>query len=182
MNDNIFLLGKNITLRTFNPDDALLFCSGENDPDVRETLFLAYPANVDQIRDRIVSQINSGNAVVLTIADKYSDKAIGQTAFFRIDPISHSAIFYIALLDKSKWSQGLGTEATQLMIKYGFDTLNLHRIQLHVFADNHAAIHIYKKIGFKKEGILREAMYHHGKYCDFLVMGCLKNEWIQPSI
>jgi len=177
MNDNTFLAGQNVILRSFNPDDALLFCQGENDPDVRETLFLAYPINVDQIQDRIIAQINSANAVLLTIADKTTNKAIGQTAFFRIDPIGRSAIFYLALLDKSKWSQGLGTEATRLMIDYGFNTLNLHRIQLHVFQDNKAAIRIYEKIGFKKEGVLREVMYHHGKYCDFLVMGCLKNEW-----
>ncbi|MBU0713479.1 GNAT family N-acetyltransferase [bacterium] len=182
MNDNTFLVRQHVILRSFNPNDALLFCPGENDPDVRETLFLAFPANVDQIRDRIVAQINSGNALLLTIADKTTDKAIGQTAFFRIDSVSRSAIFYIALLDKSKWSQGLGTEATQLMVEYGFNTLNLHRIQLHVFIDNRAAIHIYEKIGFKKEGVLREAMYHHGKYCDFLVMGCLKSEWTQTVI
>ncbi|MBU1633891.1 GNAT family N-acetyltransferase [bacterium] len=182
MNDNTFLVRQHVILRSFNPNDALLFCPGENDPDVRETLFLAFPANVDQIRDRIVAQINSGNALLLTIADKTSGKAIGQTAFFRIDSVSRSAIFYIALLDKSKWSQGLGTEATQLMVEYGFNTLNLHRIQLHVFIDNRAAIHIYEKIGFKKEGVLREAMYHHGKYCDFLVMGCLKSEWTQTVI
>lgn len=177
MNNATFLASQNIILRSFSPNDALLFCQGENDPDVREALFLAYPINVDQIRDRIITQINSTNTALLTIADKTTNRAIGQTAFFRIDPISRSAIFYLALLDKSKWSQGLGTEATRLMIDYGFNTLNLHRIQLHVFQDNKTAIRIYEKIGFKKEGVLREAMYHHGKYCDFLVMGCLKNEW-----
>jgi len=181
-NNGLFLRGQNIVLRPFDPDDAILFCQGENDPDIRETLFLAFPVNVDQIRARIIAQINSQNAVLLTITNKATNTAIGQTAFFRIDPISRSAIFYLALLDKSQWSQGLGTEATQLMVDYGFNTLNLHRIQLHVFKDNEAAVRIYTKIGFQTEGVLRDAMYHHGKYCDFLVMGCLKNEWNQKPL
>ena len=177
MSSEVFIRGRQILLRPFQTDDTILFSIGENDPEIRETLFLAFPINVDRIRERITAQVNSQNAVILTIAEKTTGKAIGQTAFFRIDPISRSGIFYLALLDKSKWSRGLGTEATRLMLEYGFNTLNLHRIQLHVFKDNKAAIRIYEKIGFKIEGTLREAMYHHGRYCDFLVMGCLKSEW-----
>lgn len=177
MEHSTFISGKKILLRPYISADALLFCRGENDPEVRETLFLAFPINVDQIHERIQSQIKAQNAVVFSIADKTTQAAVGQTAFFRIDPISRSAIFYLAILDKTRWSQGLGSEATRLMIEYGFNTLNLHRIQLHVFKNNRPAIRIYEKTGFKTEGLLREAMYQHGKYCDFLVMGCLKDEW-----
>jgi RimJ/RimL family protein N-acetyltransferase len=177
-----FIIGNKIVLRPFDSRDILLFYKGENDPDIRETLFLAYPVNVDHIKGRIESQIKSRDTVVLSIAEKPGGATIGQTAFFRIDYISRSAIFYLALMDKTVWSKGYGTEATQLMIDYGFHTLNLNRIQLHVFSGNLTAIKIYEKIGFVKEGVLREAMYHHGKYCDFLVMGLLKREWQAHSL
>ncbi|HDP69152.1 MAG TPA: N-acetyltransferase [Candidatus Marinimicrobia bacterium] len=147
MEHSTFISGKKILLRPYIADDALLFCRGENDPEVRETLFRAFPINVDRIHERIQSQIKAQNAVVFSIADKI------------------------------RWAQGLGSEATRLMIEYGFNTLNLHRIQLHVFKNNHPAIRIYEKIGFKTERLLREAMYQHGEYCYFLLMGCLRDEW-----
>jgi len=175
--NNQFIVGEKVILRPCEPGDELLFMQGENDPEIRETLFLAYPVNLTLIKERLESQIKSRDTVLLSIIEKSSNNPVGQTAYFRIDYISRSAIFYLALLDKSVWSKGYGTETTQLMIDYGFNTLNLNRIQLHVFSDNLPAIKIYEKIGFVKEGVLREAMYHHGKYCDFLVMGLLKREW-----
>ncbi len=63
------------------------------------------------------------------------------------------------------------------MIQYGFDILNLNRIQLHVCCDNVFAVKAYEKAGYKIEGTLRQAMYHHNKYCDFYVMGILRSEY-----
>jgi RimJ/RimL family protein N-acetyltransferase len=80
-------------------------------------------------------------------------------------------------LDSDYWSLGLGSEATKLMMRYAFDTLNLNRIQLHVYSENKPAIRIYNAVGFKKEGVLRQAMFRSGAYHDFWVMGMLKREW-----
>jgi RimJ/RimL family protein N-acetyltransferase len=104
-------------------------------------------------------------------------QAVGVTAFFRIDYVSRAAIFYLALLDPQAWSKGFGGEATRLMVDYAFATLNLHRIQLHVCAENAPAIRIYEKAGFVKEGVLRQAMYRRGGYVDFWVMGILREDW-----
>jgi RimJ/RimL family protein N-acetyltransferase len=87
--------------------------------------------------------------------------------------------FYIVLLDKSVWGKGLGTEATHLVIDYGFNMLNLNRIQLHVNAENEAAKAVYKKIGFKHEGTLRQAMYKNNKYYDFWLMSILAEEYFR---
>jgi len=110
--------------------------------------------------------------------DKQSDQPVGQTAFFRIDYISRAAVFYLAILDPNCWSQGLGTETTQMMMQYAFNTLNLNRIQLHVCQETTAAIKIYQRVGFKKEGVLRQAMYRNGRYYDFWVMGLLRSDWL----
>jgi RimJ/RimL family protein N-acetyltransferase len=86
------------------------------------------------------------------------------------------AIFYIGIADKTNWSKGYGSEATELMVHYAFSTLNLNRIQLHVAKENKPAVKVYQKAGFKIEGTLREAMYHKGQYCDFYVMGILRSD------
>ncbi len=176
---NPFLIGRYIYLRPLQLEDSDFIARGENNPKVRETLFLFLPNYPALTKEKISQQINSRETIIFTIVEKASDIPVGQTAFFRIDWVSRAAIFYLAILDPAFWGKGYGTETTQLMVDYAFETLNLNRIQLHVFADNVAAIKIYQKVGFIKEGVLRQAMFHHDHYCDFWVMGILKNDWLQ---
>ena len=174
---NPFLIGKKIHLRPVEAEDAKFLSKGENDPIVRESLFLALPISLSSEQEKIEKYIKTKEAIVLTIIEQQSNKPVGQTAFFRIDYISRSAIFYLAILDPTHWSKGFGSEATQLMVDYAFETLNLNRIQLHVCAENTPAIKIYKRVGFIKEGVLRQAMFRNGNYVDFWVMGILRNDW-----
>lgn len=173
-----FLTSNKIFLRPIELEDAEFLSKGENDPIVRESLFLALPVSLTNEQEKIEQYIKSKDAVVLTIIEKDMNKPVGQTAFFRVDYISRAAVFYLAILDPAHWSQGLGTEATQLMVDYAFNTLNLNRIQLHVCAENTPAIKIYQRVGFQKEGILRQAMFRNGAYHDFWVMGILRSDWL----
>ncbi len=175
------MIGKKIYLRPVEPEDANFLSRGENHPVVRESLFLAFPVSLSAERERIDQYIKSRDSIVLTIVNPRTDQPVGQTAFFRIDYISRAAVFYLAILDPADWSKGYGSEATQLMVDYAFATLNLNRIQLHVCAENIPAIRIYERVGFIKEGVLRQAMFRNGAYVDFLVMGILRSDWLARS-
>lgn len=175
------MAGEKIHLTPVELNDAGVLTACENDPDVRHALFLAFPVAREQQEEKIRTYISSKDSIVFTIREKQSSKAIGQTAFFRLDYISRAAVFYLAILDKSCWSKGYGSEATRLMLNYAFETLNLNRIQLHVCAENPPAIKIYQKLGFVKEGVLRQAMYRDGHYVNFWVMGLLKQDWKNQS-
>lgn len=176
--DHPFLIGEKIYLRPVEVEDAKFLSKGENDPIVRESLFLALPVSLTNEQEKVEQYIKSQDAIVIIIVEKKTNKPIGQTGFFRIDYISRAAIFYLAILDPAHWSKGYGTEATQLMVDYAFKTLNLNRIQLHVCAENTSAIKIYQRAGFIKEGILRQAMYRQGNFVDFWVMGILRDDWL----
>lgn len=177
--DNSFLIGKKVYLRPIELADARMVCQGENDPMVRETLFLYFPAALTKVEDKIRQYVSSNETIMFTVVEKESNRAVGQTAFFRVDYVSRAAIFYLAILSPDCWSKGLGADTTQLMVDYAFDTLNLNRIQLHVYAQNIPAIKIYQRVGFVKEGVLRQAMFHHGVYCDFWVMAILQQDWLK---
>ncbi len=88
-----------------------------------------------------------------------------------------NATLGITIGDKAQRNKGYGTEATKIALDYCFNTLNLHRVGLWVFEFNEKAIHCYEKLGFKKEGISREAVYKNGGYCNIVNMGILKDEW-----
>jgi RimJ/RimL family protein N-acetyltransferase len=64
-----------------------------------------------------------------------------------------------------------------LLIEYGFNTLNLHRIELTTFGFNVRALKSYLKIGFQEEGRRREAIFANGEYHDSIMLGLLRSEW-----
>jgi RimJ/RimL family protein N-acetyltransferase len=75
------------------------------------------------------------------------------------------------------WGQGYGTEAMQLLLRYAFLELNLHRVQLTVFEYNARALRLYHRLGFQHEGTLREFLHRDGRRYDMLIMGLLDEEW-----
>jgi RimJ/RimL family protein N-acetyltransferase len=103
---------------------------------------------------------------------------IGGTGFVNLDSRNRSAEFGIVIGDKSYWDQGYGTEAVCLLVKHGFNTLNLNRVYLRVLENNPRAMRAYEKAGFSHEGRQRQAEYKDGKYLDLLVMSILKDEFI----
>lgn len=176
---NPFIIGEKIYLRAPEDGDEEIIAKTENHPDSRKTLFYALPTNLDSIQDKWNKLHDDSNTIVFIICSKSPDKSIGIVAFHRIDWVGRMAIFYIAIADTENRSKGFGTESTQLVINYAFNTLNLNRIQLHVAVENKKAIAVYKKTGFVVEGTLRQAMFRNGKYHDFYVMGLLKKDYTQ---
>jgi RimJ/RimL family protein N-acetyltransferase len=83
----------------------------------------------------------------------------------------------IIIGDKSAWNQGYGTESVRLLVKLGFETLNLNRIYLHVFETNPRAVKCYEKAGFVHEGRQRQGEWQDGRFIDVLVMSILQEEW-----
>jgi RimJ/RimL family protein N-acetyltransferase len=79
--------------------------------------------------------------------------------------------------DEPHWGKGLGTEFAVVMVKYGFEELDLHRIIAKCDPENHGSYRIMEKIGMTKEGHLRENQRIRGKYRDTLIYGILRGEW-----
>ena len=64
------------------------------------------------------------------------------------------------------------------LLSHAFNDLNLNRVYSEVFSDNPAlANQFYDKLGFQREGLLRQNAYKEGKYIDCVVIGILKDEW-----
>ena len=79
-------------------------------------------------------------------------------------------------LDQNLRGLGLGKEALWLMCNFGFNNMNLHKIWCEVF-DNNSSINLYRKIGFKDEGLIRDTYFENGKYGNSYLLSVLDNEW-----
>ncbi|WP_054028335.1 GNAT family N-acetyltransferase [Bacillus sp. FJAT-28004] len=108
---------------------------------------------------------------------KETDELLGEVVLNEIDATNRSANIRIGIQGAQHRGKGYGTEAMILMLRYGFEKLNLHRIHLGVYAFNPRAIHVYEKIGFQREGIERDALYMDGKFHDLITMSILEDEF-----
>ena len=72
--------------------------------------------------------------------------------------------------------KGFGSDALRQLCRYGFEYLNLNRIWCEVYSNN-ASLDMYRHIGFKDEGILRENYYSEGKYWDSHILSMLKRDY-----
>lgn len=80
-------------------------------------------------------------------------------------------------LYKDYWGKGIMIEAVRILINYGFQQLNLNRIEATTDSENASSIKLLERIGFLKEGHLRQKYFYKGKYHDELVFSLLKKDW-----
>lgn len=120
---------------------------------------------------------NARDEVLWVVADAESDACIGHVGLYNIDHRVRAAEFAVLIGDSAHWGNGLGTALTRAALGYGFSQLNLHRIYLTVLDSNPRAIHLYEKLGFVKEGVMRDSQFRDGAYCDTVLMSLLDQEW-----
>ena len=173
-----FLSGERVYLRPFESDDIPQLLCWLNDPAVWRTLGVFLPVS-EKTEQEFVEIANSGkdNIVYLAIALHEGNRLIGSMGLKDIIWKDRSATFGIFIGPAECRSQGYGTEATRLLLDYAFRTLNLNRIGLEVFANNAAAIRVYEKVGFVREGVQRERRFLDGKYVDQYLYGILAREF-----
>lgn len=182
------LFGNRIRLRAAEKTDIDTFCRWVNDPEVTENLMLSYPmSRVEEERwyEHMLEQPPSEHVFVIEVKGLESPRAwqaIGTCQVMNIDWRNRSAEVGIMIGEKACWNQGYGTETMQRLLQHGFNTLNLHRIWLQVYAKNPGGIRAYEKAGFTHEGTLRQAHYQHGKYYDVHIMSVLREEWQLTNI
>lgn len=116
-------------------------------------------------------------SVMLAICDQATDNHVGNVALKHIHPVHRRADFSIIIGDKAVWGRGFATEATRLMVDYGFRRWNLHSIYLGVLVENVAAVRAYEKVGFRIDGTDREAWWADGRFHDVHRMSILATEY-----
>jgi RimJ/RimL family protein N-acetyltransferase len=100
--------------------------------------------------------------------------AVGFVLLTKINPIHRSADIGLRIGAPQDRGQGLGREALMLGLRYAWDHLNLHRVQLSVFESNQAARRAYRAAGFEEEGTLRQAAFINGRWENVVVMSALR--------
>jgi RimJ/RimL family protein N-acetyltransferase len=173
-----FVKGAQVYLRPLQLEDLTAhYLNWLNDPEVTRYMETGtFPTTERDLAKFYEDITGSRSQVILAVADRKSGQHIGNVKLGPIHWVHRCATFGILIGDKKFWGKGVGLEATRLTVQYGFDRLNLRRIDLGVFADHTAAVRCYEKAGFKVEGRMRESLFQDGKYVDRLWMALLRSE------
>jgi RimJ/RimL family protein N-acetyltransferase len=175
------LKGKSVLLRPVKRSDISYFLKWFNDPEVIQYLELYLPMT-EMYEEKYIEELGTTRAksdapFVIEAIEGASTKPIGSCGLHEINSKDGKAIFGMGIGEKDYWSKSYGTEATRLLIDYGFQQLNLHRISSSAFAFNERSIKFHKKVGFQEEGRLRQAIFKNGQYHDLMLFGILREEW-----
>lgn len=173
------IIGERVNLRPPEREDLPRFVNWFSDPEVRRHLLIYLPFSLAQEEkwfEQLLERIQRGDEVLLVIETR-DGKPIGNLGLHSINWKDRHAELGILIGEKSYWGQGYGTDAIRTLLKTAFDEMNLHRVYLRVDADNARGIRCYEKVGFQREGILREITFREGRYVDQHLMSILRSEF-----
>ncbi|WP_438434962.1 GNAT family N-acetyltransferase [Gorillibacterium sp. sgz500922] len=180
------LTGEKVILRPFSEGDGQRMLEILAEPEVRRlTGSVTSEAEAqapdseeekERIRQWYRTRSDQTDRLDLAICDRASGELVGEAVFNEYDPSTGNVNFRI-LIGAAGQGKGIGSEAVGLFLRYGFEELKLHKVELSVFSFNPRAERVYRKNGFRLEGIRREDLCYEGEYVDSLLFGILRSEY-----
>jgi [ribosomal protein S5]-alanine N-acetyltransferase len=173
--------GERVCLRWLNDDDVNALFSIFSDPKVMQ-YWSSLPLEDTKAAQELLAVIRDGfqrKTLFQWGISLYRDNTvIGTCTLYHIDTRNRRAEIGYALGSKY-WKNGFMQEALRLLIDYCFNSLNFHRLEADIDPLNAASIKLVERLGFQKEGYLRERWLVGGNAQDSLIYGLLKNDWLK---
>jgi RimJ/RimL family protein N-acetyltransferase len=175
------LQGKNILLRALEREDLKQLHKWQNDGDIMR-LARSYPDNMvsmEALENEYEKTIKGEDheKQVFIIQARSGGKAIGWASIRHWGKKALGADIGLAIGEKKHWRKGYGTEVTKLLQHEVFEQLGLHRAEWWTNSDNKGSLALAKKLGFKEEGRLRDAVFYDNRFHDLIVLGLLREEY-----
>jgi RimJ/RimL family protein N-acetyltransferase len=158
--------GKKVVLRRVEPADYPDIQRWQNDPEVFRWMDYEHPFSLEDIRRSEERAVADGHPFLVTL----DGRGVGRIGLNNLRARDEMASFYVFVGERDVKGQGVGLDATMAMLKFGFDVLNLRKIELWTLADNERALKMYKTAGFVEDARLPERSFHDGHYVDHVVM------------
>ncbi len=173
-----------IAVRRARPDDAADIARLMADPEVFGNLLQLPMTTAESWQQRLAQDPAAGHLHVLAVRD---GQVVGSAGLHPQERLRrrHCAMLGISVA-RAAQGQGVGTALMQTLCDYADDWAQILRIELTVFTDNHRAIALYQRFGFRTEGTHRAYALRQGVYADVLAMARLHPcpptlGWPQPD-
>lgn len=173
--------GKKTKLREYRIDDVETVLKYINDPEIKHLMHndVPYLLTLQDEMKWFEGRSAKKDTYSFAIETLEDGKYIGGCGINTLDWKNSVACVGIFIGDKDYWGKGYGSDAMTTLIKFIFNQMNINKINLYVYDFNKRAIKSYEKCGFQIEGVLRQEVFKNGQYHDDIVMGILRDEYLQ---
>ncbi|HLR03994.1 MAG TPA: GNAT family N-acetyltransferase [Virgibacillus sp.] len=166
---------QDLHIRVMEKEDAPFLHKLYNNPDIMSYWFEEAHLSLKALEKSF--EDSSGNDINRQFILMDGNEKVGLVELVDIDWRHRNAEFTIMIAPGFQ-GRGYALPATKLAMRYGFSTLNLHKLYLYVDKINEKAIHIYEKAGFQVEGVAKEMFFVNGSYHDAIVMGVFQRDML----
>jgi [ribosomal protein S5]-alanine N-acetyltransferase len=170
------LRGAQVVLRWLTADDIDALHEIFSDPEVAR--FLAIPRQQGrEDTERFLDGIHEGyrTGTLYQWGVEHAGRIVGTCTLGGIDWENRRAEIGFALA-RAAWGRRLMPDALAALIAHAFGELNLHRIEADVDPRNSASLHLLERLGFRREGHLRERYFKDGEIQDSIMLGLLRQD------
>ena len=175
------LEGRYVDLRQIEESDLPELRDWRNSHYIRAYTREFRPLNILNQKNWFESLLTDRSNIMFAIEKKEDEAVVGCCGLTYINWKEGHGEISIYIGDQNWQEKGYATDALQLLLKYGFCELRLHRIYAIIFGYNEASIKFFEKNRFKLEGRHREARFWDGKFHDELVYGILEDEYLSEA-
>ena len=164
-----------ISIRKFERIDIPKKVEWINNPENNQFLHYDIPISVEGTEKWFDS--HEGETTRFDAVIEADSVPVGTIGLLEIDRKNSKAEYYIAMGETEYKGKGVAKEASRLILSYGFEELGLNRIYLFTEVENVAAQKLFERVGFAREGVIRQDIVSHGKYVDRIAYGFLREDW-----
>ncbi|HVO20973.1 MAG TPA: GNAT family protein [Anaeromyxobacter sp.] len=173
------LVTPRLALRACVPADALAVLAVFSDPEVMR--YWSTPpwnglADAEAFLQRAKAQWEAGAGIRWVLDERGGDRAVGTVTLFALHPGGDRAEVGFALR-RASWGRGYMREALTSVLDWAFGAPGLRRVEADVDPRNEASVRTLERLGFAREGLLRERWEVAGEVVDSLILGLLRREW-----
>lgn len=174
------LYGKKVLLRAMEEDDLEKIRKQTNTAEFERMIVgWTLPLSAKDQKEWFQSYKNSMDTIRYII-ETVEDGAVGMMGIGKIDWKNGIANdLGMRIFKNEHRSKGLATDGWMSLLRYIFDELRLNRVNASALTYNAASLRVLEKVGFKIEGTQRQAVYKNGKYHDIIMLGCVKEDYIE---
>ena len=167
-------------LREIALDDVEFYFHHFNNDKIIEGCCFPGPKTLEAAKEELerycISPFKEDKGIRWGIVRKGDNELIGTCGYYDWNKtVCRAEIGYD--LDPAYWGQGVMTEALHAVLRYGFEKMGLNRIQAIIDSNNTQSIKLVYRLGFKKEGVLRQRSYFNGQFRDDACFSLLREEW-----
>lgn len=170
-----------IYLRILEETDIPTTTKWMNNPEISDIMGLIPAFSLHNQLEWFKKNDSDKTRYVFAICNNSDNQHIGNVGLSSIDYINRNCMFSIIIFDTRNRGKGAGSDATKLALDFAFNRLNMNKVYLKTSEKFIEALKMYQKLGFVKEGVMRQHRYTNGKYENKIMLSILKSEFYEQS-